>query len=148
MRWLNENGRALQAGAALVSALVGLIALFAIGWQVNAAGNLAREQSARDIYREFLNLSIQNPQFSDPDYCALEASDKASAYGDYVSYMLYTADQVLSVDREWQPAIDDLLEAHEAAICTIKDGDDYSAPVARSIADFRLDHCAKLLPCS
>ena len=74
--WLESNSRALQALAGLITALLALLALIGVKWQIDASFDSQREQSARDIYREFLNLSISNPEFADPDYCALKASPK------------------------------------------------------------------------
>jgi hypothetical protein len=62
--------------------------LIGIKVQIDANARQQQEQSARDIYREFLNLSISKPEFADPDYCAIKGRSNAGAYENYVEYML------------------------------------------------------------
>jgi hypothetical protein len=140
MRWLNANAGALQGAATVLTAAIALAALVGVKVQIDAADRLAAEQSARDIYREFLALSLQNPKFSAAGGCVAEA-DRA-AYGDYVDYMLYMAEQVLAADKDWQPAIDDLFERHGAAICAIDEAGLYAPDVAHMIDRFRKERCA------
>ena len=146
--WLNENAAAIQAGGAIVSAFVAVAAFAAIFWQVTESSRIAREQSARDIYREFLNLSIQNPDFAAPDACALARSPRAAAYDDYVGYMLYTAEQALSVSADdWMPVVGDLFNQHARAICSIDDTNLYTPQAATLIEAFQSTNCQALPPC-
>ena len=82
--------------------------------QIDASARQQREQSARDIYREYLNLSIfQNPNFSNPDYCAIEGTANEGAYEDYVEYLLYTSEQVLAAMPDWEPTLSARLTPHK-----------------------------------
>ena len=73
-RWLERNAKALQAVAAIVTAFAALAALIGIKVQIDANMKQQQVQSARDIYREFLNLSISKPEFAQPDYCTIKDS--------------------------------------------------------------------------
>jgi hypothetical protein len=142
LRWLETNSKALQALAGIVTALLALLALVGVKWQIDASFDAQREQSARDIYREFLNLSIGNPDFAEPDYCAIKASPKAAAYAAYVDYMLYAAEQSLDMDAEMKPVFEEHLERHADYICATADWSGYSAGVASMVAAFRKGRCA------
>jgi hypothetical protein len=43
-----------------------------IPYQVAQADRIQRDQTAREIYREFLNLTVQKPDLANADYCTLE----------------------------------------------------------------------------
>jgi hypothetical protein len=58
MSWLNCNSNALQTIAAIIAALVAIVALIGIKFQVDAS---YRVQSANEIYRELLNISVAKP---------------------------------------------------------------------------------------
>ncbi len=118
MKWLARHAAPLEALAALITACVALAALIAIPWQIRATANLQAEQSARDIYREFVALSVQKPQFAEPDYCALkEQPERLTAYRFYVEYLLYTAEQVAEISDDWVPVMAGHLDQHTAFIC-------------------------------
>jgi hypothetical protein len=145
MRWLNANAGALQGAAAVATAVIALAALIGVKYQIDASARLAREQSARDIYREFLALSVQNPNLSDPQGCVAAAD--ATSYADYVDYLLYMAEQVLDADDGWQPAVDDLFRRHAPAICAIDDAGLYAPAVSRRIREFQSRGCAAAPAC-
>lgn len=143
-RWAKragENAPAIQALAAVLTVLLAIGALAGVKLQIDASARLQREQSARDIYREFLNLSIGRPDLSEPDYCALIDSPKASAYADYVDYFLYTSEQMLASDEDWMPSLVDRLELHRDYVCTIENTSIYSNDVDQMITDFKNKRC-------
>jgi hypothetical protein len=59
---LVELQKQCSAGiAAIIAALVAIVALIGIKFQADASYRLQREQSAKEIYRELLNISIAQP---------------------------------------------------------------------------------------
>jgi hypothetical protein len=142
--WFDKHGTAVQGIAALVTALIALSALIGVKVQIDAAARAQQEQSARDIYREFLNLSISKPEFSEPDYCAIKTSPQAAAYKNYVDYLLYTSEQILSVSPEWESALTEHLEAHEQYLCAVQSWSGYPENVGVMIAKVRTRVCTKL----
>ena len=143
--WFDKHGNAVQGIAAIAMALIALSALIGIKVQIDAAARTQQEQSARDIYREFLNLSISNPEFSEPDYCAIKGSPQEAAYKSYVDYMLYTAEQMLSVSPEWQGALSEHLEAHEQFLCSVSDWSSYPETVEAMVTKVKSKNCAKVV---
>lgn len=148
-RWAKRAGEiapAIQALAAVLTVLLAIGALAGVKLQIDASARLQREQSARDIYREFLNLSINRPELSEPDYCALIDSPQASAYADYVDYFLYTSEQMLASDEDWMPSLVDRLELHRDYVCTIENTSIYSDDVDQMITGFKAKRCVGYKP--
>jgi hypothetical protein len=58
MEYLNRNSGAIQAVSALLTVVLAAGALVGVKWQIDAADQIQRAQSARDIYREYLNMAI------------------------------------------------------------------------------------------
>ena len=147
MDWFNRHGAAIQGVSALITALAAVIALVAVKIQIDAASRIQREQSAKEIYREFLNLSMANPDFARPDYCALKASPKMAGYEAYVDYLLYTGEQVLQMDAQWQSVVEDHLERHKDYVCSIGDWSGYSDDVEKLVAKFKEANCGEPKGC-
>lgn len=151
-RWAKragENVPAIQAFASILTVFLAIGALLGVKVQIDASARLQQEQSARDIYREFLNLSISRPEFSEPDYCALINGPQASAYADYVDYFLYTSEQMLASDENWKPSLVDRLQLHRDYVCSIEDTLVYSDEVHQMINDFKKKQCAgNKAPCA
>lgn len=141
LSWFDKHGAAIQGLGAITTALIALAALVGVKMQIDAAARTQQEQSARDIYREFLNLSISKPEFAEPDYCAIKASPQASAYQNYVDYLLYTSEQMLSVSPDWEPALEEHLAAHEQYMCSVTDWSRYPENVEAMINRFRAKAC-------
>ena len=115
-RWLERNAKALQAVAAIVTAFAALAALIGIKVQIDANMKQQQVQSARDIYREFLNEN-------------------------YVEYMLYTADQLLGVSRDWEATMIEHLADHREFLCMQQDWSDDSEEIRALITRFRTKQC-------
>jgi hypothetical protein len=147
MSWLNRNSNALQAIAAIVTAVVAFVALIGIKFQVDASYRVQREQSAKEIYRELLNLSIANPDFAAPNYCALKQSPKFPAYESYVDYLLYTAEQVIDMNDSWLPTMEEHLEVHADYLCSSEADGDNSLPVEGLLNSFRIRACKMTSSC-
>jgi hypothetical protein len=137
MNWLDRNSSALQAIAAIVTAIVAMVALIGIKFQVDASYRVQREQSAKEIYRELLNISIANPDFAAPNFCVLKQSPKFLAYESYVDYVLYTAEQVIDMDGSWSSTIESHLEVHANYICSSDATEENSPAVEALLESFR-----------
>lgn len=147
--WFERNNKAISAISAVVTALLALAALIGVKVQIDGAARIQQEQSARDIYREYLNLSVQKPEFAAPDYCALAKSNQFPAYQAYVDYLLYTGEQVLSVDPDWSETIDASLKPHAAYLCDTENEESYpDTDVEALVEKLRASECAKVKPCS
>lgn len=147
MSWLSRHAEAIEAVAALLTACIALVALIAVPLQIRANAALQAEQSARDIYREFVALSVSKPQFAAPDYCALQQSPtEFAAYSYYIEYLLYTAEQVTSVSPEWEGTIQSHLIQHQDFFCSNPDWNADTSPVAALIAGQRAQ-CAETVTC-
>jgi hypothetical protein len=147
--WFERNNKSISAISAVVTVVLALAALIGIKVQINGAAHIQREQSARDIYREYLNLSVQKPKFAAPDYCTIAKSNQLAAYQAYVDYLLYTGEQVLSVDPDWNETIDSALKPHAAYLCDTEEGEPYpDSDVEALVAKLRASECAKVKPCS
>jgi hypothetical protein len=144
---LNRNSGAIQALAALLTVLLAAGALLGVKLQIDSADRIQREQSARDIYREYLNLAVNKPEFSSPDYCALAATPQAPAYEHFVEYVLYTAEQAISVDESWNATFAATLEDHSQYICQIAGIEGYSDQVSEMLNTFKRDKCAGVTKC-
>jgi hypothetical protein len=141
LSWFDKHGAAIQGIGTIMTGLIALAALIGVKMQIDAAARTQQEQSARDIYREFLNLSISKPEFSEPDYCAIVKGPQASAYKNYVDYLLYTSEQMLSVSPEWSPALTEHLAAHEDYLCSVSDWSGYPDNVRAMVESFRAKAC-------
>lgn len=148
MNWLSRNAASVEAVAAIITALVAVAALIAIPLQIRANEKVQSEQSAREIYREFVALSVQKPELADPDTCALRNDPrKLTSYGFYVEYMLYTAEQVVEIDASWAPVMAEYFEAHEDFICSKTDLSAYSSNLARLMDAFQNAGCTAPVSC-
>jgi hypothetical protein len=141
--WFEMHGNAVQGLAAIATALIALSALIGVKVQIDAAARAQQEQSARDIYREFLSLSISKPEFAEPDYCAIKGTPQDAAYRNYVDYLLYTSEQMLTLSPEWEGALADHLEAHDQYLCGVSDWSDYPENVSLLVARVRAKICPK-----
>lgn len=89
--WLTRNADPLEAVGVRATAFAALTALVVIPCQMAQADRIQRDQAAREIYREFLNLTVQKPDLATADYCALKDPNQTTAYAAYVEYLLYTS---------------------------------------------------------
>ena len=148
MNWFSRNAPAIEAFASLAMALVAAAALVGVKLQIDAQDRTAREQSARDIYREFLALTIANPTLAYPDACMGQLGPPDAAYDGYLEYLLYTAEQTTSLDQSWDPVIAPWLENHASVLCAIEDWSGYSGEVEALIRRARTRICATAPACN
>lgn len=145
---LDRHAGAIQALGAMLTVTIALGALVGVKMQINATERVQREQSARDIYREYLNLPISRPEFSNPDYCALLDTPQEAAYENYVEYFLYTAEQAVAADPDWEPVFADGLKAHADYMCSVNDWSGYSDDVQGLITKFKAHGCTTRRECA
>lgn len=141
--WFDKHGGAVQGIGTIATALIALAALIGVKVQIDSAARTQQEQSARDIYREYLNLSIGKPEFAEPDFCAIKGSPQEAAYKNYVDYLLYTSEQMLSVSPEWEGALSEHLSAHEQYLCGVADWSSYPENVQAMIGRVKAKVCSK-----
>lgn len=147
MEFLNRNAGAVQAFAAIITVVLALAALIGVKIQIDAADSIQRAQSARDIYREYLSLAINKPEFAKPDYCKLTGTPQESGYEHFVEYMLYTAEQTISVDPGWADSFMHDFNEHRQYICMINDDAGYSDAVFGLVKTFQEATCKTVQPC-
>jgi hypothetical protein len=139
---LNDNAPAIQALGAILTVLLTLGAVVGIKIQIDASAQLQREQSARDIYREFLNLSISRPELSDPDYCKIKDGPQYESYLNYIEYLLYTSEQMLAASKTWEPGLEARLDDHRQHFCQADNyWTDYTQDVQNMVIRFRAQEC-------
>ena len=116
--WLRRNAELLGAIGAIATAFAAISALIVIPIQITEADRIQRDQTAREIYREFLNLTIQKPELAQADYCAMTDQNQRTAYGAYVEYLLYTAEQMVDSSDHWKVPMTGYLDDHKAYLCS------------------------------
>ena len=148
MAWFSRNASAIEAASALITALVAVMALVGVKLQIDAAHQQTLEQGARDLYREHLTHTMQNPQFSDPGTCPAFSEDAQAAYGAYVTHLIYTAEETIAADPTWEPVMAEALSPHAAFLCTQLGTDaSLTAPVNAMLREIALTDCAQLPQC-
>ena len=138
LAWLNRHSAALEALGGIATAFATLTALIVIPYQVGQSDRIQRDQTAREIYREFLNLTVQKPELANADYCALQDVNQTTAYAAYVEYLLYTAEQMIDTSPEWRGPMASYLEDHMPYLCTESIWDAQSPDIRDLVADLAL----------
>lgn len=144
--WLERHATALQAVTGIITMLVAIGALIGVKIQIDATERIQQAQSARDIYREFLNLSIGKPEFATPDLCKIKEGEQRGAYENYVQYMLYTSEQILAADDGWEPTLMSHLAPHRDLLCGDTEWVGDTPEVKSLIERFRKDQCTGFTP--
>jgi hypothetical protein len=148
MNWLRRNSEVLEAIGSIMTVFVALAALIAVKWQIDAADQTQREQSARDIYREHLSLGMQYPQIVLQDYCDLESEKDRLAYSAYVEHFLYTAEQLVVLGSDWKETIREALGEQASYICSRKVWTDYPAEIMTLITSVQAAKCTAVVVCA
>ncbi len=148
MRWIDRHGSTLQTLAAVVTGVAAVSALILVPLQIAGADRIQRDQTAREIYREFLNLTVQRPDLATADICALADAAAEAAHAAYVEYLLYTAEQTLAVSPDWRAPMQAHLADHAAHLCrmTAEEMALYDPDLVDLIETARGD-CARTPPC-
>jgi hypothetical protein len=144
--WLTRNAEALEAVGAIATAFAALTALVVIPYQVASADRIQRDQTAREIYREFLNLTVQKPELANADFCTLKDPKEQTAYAAYVEYLLYTSEQMIDTSPDWRAPMASYLEDHMAYLCSEGVWDAQSPDIRDLVAELALT-CEAQHPC-
>jgi hypothetical protein len=138
--FLERHAIALQSAGAIATAVAAVTALIVVPWQLRAADRLQQAQSARDIYRDFLNLTVQRPELAVFDTCAATPAPFKVAYEAYVDHLLYTAEQTLAVSADWGPVMQGQIKRHMPWLCTWDEAEiaAFSDPLADLLRQQRL----------
>lgn len=136
--WLKRNSEALSALSGVATAVAALTALAVVPYQLHQADRIQRDQTAREIYREFLNLSVQKPELATANYCAMTDTAQIAAYSSYVEYLLYTAEQMVDTSPDWRQPMASYLSDHMAYLCSEAMLDAHSEAIRDLVADLGL----------
>lgn len=142
MGWFRKNTAQIEAGAAVVTALVAVAALVGVKLQLDATDDIQRAQSARDAYRAHLALAVAHPALAEPeDACALLGSGNGASYASFVDHLLYSAEQMLTVDPSWESTFAEELEPHRSYLCSSVAPISFDAAMEPFIARFLVEGC-------
>lgn len=142
MRWWSQNTANIEAVAAVVTAVVAVVALLGVKLQIDEADRLQQIQSARDAYRGHLALAVASPKFAQPaDACALIDSTDGGAYAAFVDHLLYSAEQMLVIDKNWQATFLHELKPHADYLCSESASLGETAEIAALLETFRSNSC-------
>ena len=136
--WLRRNSEALGALGGIATAFAALTALIVIPYQVSQSDRIQRDQTAREIYREFLNLTVQKPELANADFCAMNDIKQTAAYTAYVEYLLYTSEQMIDTSPEWRAPMASYLSDHMAYLCSQGVWDAQSPEIRDLVAELAL----------
>lgn len=139
--WLGRNAHSIEALAAAATALVAVAALIGVKLQIDANDRIAREQSARDIYRAQLVLAIEHPTYAAPDVCRINAEGRLPAYAAFVEHTIYAAEQMLDLEPDLAGVAAEMIEPHAAYLCTFARLEGYADHTAALIRRVRAPAC-------
>jgi hypothetical protein len=104
--------------AAIATAVIAFLGLGIAVWQIEVGKRVQREASARDAFKEYLKLAIERPEFADARLGkAAQNENGRSGYGWFVSYFLFSAEQIhdsFPDDPEWSAALGSQICYHAA----------------------------------
>lgn len=143
LAWLNRHSAALEALGGIATAFAALTALIVIPYQVAQSDRIQRDQTAREIYCEFLNLTVQKPELANADYCALKDANQTTACAAYVECLLYTAEQMIDTSPDWRAPMASYLKDHMPYLCSTGIRDAQSPDIRDLVAELALTCEAK-----
>jgi hypothetical protein len=111
----------LAAVATVAAAFFALVALVGVTFQIRASRSIEREAIAHQIWRDYLVLAFENPNFAAPNLTKIRAEGTLEKYEWFVSVMLYGAEQILmsrARSRPWKNVIRDQIRYHYDYITT------------------------------
>lgn len=138
LNWLKKHSEALGAVGGLATAFAALTALIIFPYQIAQADRIQRDQTAREIYREFLNLTVQKPELARANYCALTDPNQITAYAAYVEYLLYTSEQMIETAPDWRAPMASYLGDHMQYLCAEGVSDAQSDDIKDLVAELAL----------
>lgn len=148
MRWFSRNAQSIEAAAAIATALVAVIALLGVKFQLDENDRLQRAASARAAYRSHLELAVAHPEYAAPTQaCALLTSAKSGSYAAFVDHLLYSAEQMLVIEAGWQTVFADHLSAHNTYLCQDDAPRGDTQALANLLSAFRHMECEAVTAC-
>jgi hypothetical protein len=136
--WLTRNGQGIAAVFSALAVLVAVAGLFYQAWRADVT---QRAQSARDIYREFVALTVNKPDLAVTQWSDDLSAERKAAYEAYVEYLLYTAEQVIASDAGWAGPMQGWLEDHAAFLCARVDLTGYTPAVQDLVTELKAREC-------
>jgi hypothetical protein len=124
-QWWQTRGNTAQWTSAVASSLalvVAFVAVIGAYKQIEGVRRNTREAGAKQIWRSYLELGFNNPQFAFPDYAQIKNDENLQfkRYRYFVGQLLYGCEEVLASlpsDRGWNRACHNELENHRAYLC-------------------------------
>ena len=96
----------LAQWSAIATAIIATLGLGIAMWQIQAAEKSQREASAREAFKEYLKLAIDKPEFADARLEVVSKTESGkSSYAWFVSYFMYSAEQIFQSFPVKQPGI-------------------------------------------
>ena len=148
MNWLARNSTSVQALSAILTAILALGALIGLKIQLDEADRIQSLQSAREAYRSHLTLAISNPEFAEPeDTCALLATQKAASYTAFVDHLLYSAEQMLDAEDNWEQTFKEELMPHVQYLCQENPALELTLKANKLVNTIIAEQCSKVASC-
>ncbi|SLN69671.1 hypothetical protein ROA7450_03766 [Roseovarius albus] len=145
--WIKRNSEAIEAAAAMIMAAATIIAIVGVKLQIDAAAAQQNAQSAREYYRGLLEVTLNKPELAVFDHCATHSSEAYAAYEHYVEYVLYTAEQTISLNVNWTSPLVGLLEPHRDYICETFEQSEFHPALQDLLGSYSSGLCETALPC-
>ncbi len=148
MSWIKRNAETVTAIGTAITALVAVLALAGVKLQIDATQQLHDTQAGKEIYREFLSLSIKNPELARPGDCPNFTPDRAISYDFFVEHLLFTAEEAVLFDENLALSFENLLSNHGYAICGEAAWTGYTEDVNQMISRTQKRICPEYPTCS
>lgn len=145
--WIKRNAEGLEAIAALVMAAAAVVAIVGVKLQIDAAASQQHAQSAREYYRGLLEVTLNKPELAVFDHCAEHPPEAMAAYENYVEYLLYTAEQTISLNDDWESPLAALIEPHGGYICKTFYQSDLHPSLQTLLVTYTGGNCLVADPC-
>ncbi len=111
--------------AQIASAVISLLGFGILIYQAWAIQNNFKATAARQVYMSYSELTLRNPELSEPDYPKLRDGDPKEfiRYKNFVSTMLFAYDEILGAydEPEWRRAFNEEIVYHLPYLCTYTD---------------------------
>lgn len=148
MSWLRRNASNIQSLSAVMAGLAAVGALAGLSLQLEAVDNRSRDQSARAAYRAHLTLAVAHPSYASPDdTCDLLNSVEGISYTAFVDHLLYSAEQMMSVEDGWDDTFVAALRPHAAYLCRDDAPKGVSPELRALLQRFRAGACQSTPSC-
>jgi len=119
--WWQRYGNLSQ----MASAVASIVALTFVAYQVSLIEVTSRKASARTIYQNYSNASLQHPDLIKPDFATIKRDPvKYEQYKWYVGQMLFAYDEMIDTgDKSWIDSFHYELAHHTALLCELRAND-------------------------